>query len=232
MLEKKIETQVFNISSLKNIKEEFINLCLENDIIKFGEFTLKSGRVSPYFYNFGSFDSGYAISKLGQLYAALIINKNIDYDVIFAPAYKGIPLAIATVISLQEDFGINKPYCFNRKTPKDHGEKGELIGANLKWKKVLVLDDVITSGVSIENSIKLIESYGGKVTGSVISLNRQEQYSETIDKSSISMIEDKHNIDVYQLANLNDLIDYIAKSEKYKQHLYKISEYKENYCSY
>lgn len=213
------------------LSSNFIDLCIKKNALQFGDFTLKSGRKSPYFYNFGLFDDGESITELGKLYAQKIVEANINFDILFGPAYKGIPLVVATVIALREQYSINKPFCFNRKLIKQHGEKGELIGANLSG-NILILDDVITAGTAILESIKLIESYNASVCGAITSLDRQE-VAKNSTLSAIENLKQKFNLEVLSLARLDDILNYIKhkSNTNIKHYLPKILSYQNKYCS-
>ena len=155
-------------------KREFIDLALELGVLRFGEFTLKSGRVSPYFFNAGKFHSGGAIAKLGQFYASALLASGVKFDMLFGPAYKGIPLATTTGVALAEHHGIDLPYSYNRKEAKQHGEGGTIVGAPLHG-KVAIIDDVITAGTAVREVLALIQDAGAQVATVVVGLNRQER---------------------------------------------------------
>jgi orotate phosphoribosyltransferase len=156
------------------MSENFVDFCIECKVLLFGDFTLKSGLKSTVFFNAGLFNSGDKIQKLGEFYADCIVNSGIEFDVIFGPAYKGIPLAVCTSIALYEKYKISKPYAFNRKEIKDHGEGGSIVGGSMKGGRVLIVDDVITAGTAIKESLRVIENAGGKTVGVVIALDREE----------------------------------------------------------
>ena len=155
-------------------KQQFIEFALAHQVLKFGEFTLKSGRVSPYFFNAGLFNTGADLARLGGFYAAALQAAGLQYDVIFGPAYKGIPIATAVSVALFNQFNVDKPVCFNRKEAKDHGEGGNLIGSPLRG-KVLLVDDVITAGTAIRESMQLIQANEAQLSAVLIALNRQER---------------------------------------------------------
>jgi orotate phosphoribosyltransferase len=159
---------------MRAFQKEFVELALEIEVLKFGEFELKSGRISPYFFNSGLFNSGYAVAKLGHAYAAAVENIDFEIDMLFGPAYKGIPLVALTAAALAEHNDIDLPFCFNRKEAKDHGEGGALVGAPIEG-RVLILDDVITAGTAIRGAIDIIHRAGGKPAGILIALDRQER---------------------------------------------------------
>lgn len=192
-------------------KSEFLDLVTQNNILRFGEFTLKSGRVSPYFFNAGSFNRGGLLAELASFYARCI-HDNIASDfVLYGPAYKGIPLAAATVIKLAEDFGRDLPYAFNRKEAKDHGEGGNIVGAPLKG-DVVIIDDVITAGTSIRESVDIIKAQGARPKAVMIAVDRQERAGEG-SRSAVQAVEDEYGIPVYSIVNLNDIVEYGAHSD-------------------
>lgn len=207
-------------------QKQFIEFCIQNEVIRFGKFTLKSGRISPYFFDAGLFNSGHTISKLGTFYAQAIKNSAINFDILFGPAYKGIPLVVTTAIALAEKYNIDKPFCFNRKTAKNHGEGGNLIGAPLKG-KALVIDDVITAGTAINEAAKIIHSNKAKLCSVCVALNRQEKGTHKL--SAIQEIEQKYKIKVISIITLDDLITYVEKSSTLKKYLEKIKVYRKKY---
>ncbi len=192
-------------------KAEFLDLIIKNDILKFGEFTLKSGRISPYFFNAGRFDNGFLLSALAGFYAECI-HRNIDSNfVLYGPAYKGIPLAAATAIKLAEKFGKATPYAFNRKEVKDHGEGGSIVGAELSG-DVVIIDDVITAGTSIKESVEIITELGAVPKAVVIAVDRQERAGEG-GMSAVQAVEDQYGLPVYSIIDLGDIIAYGAASD-------------------
>jgi orotate phosphoribosyltransferase len=207
-------------------QREFIELSLQAQVLRFGEFKLKSGRTSPYFFNAGLFNNGQALAHLGQYYADAIVDSGIEFDVLFGPAYKGITLAASCAIALAEKHQRSVPYCFNRKEAKDHGEGGNLIGAPLSG-RVLIIDDVITAGTAIRESMAIIEAAGAQAAGVVIALNRQERGQGT--RSAIQEVEDNYNIPVISIISLEHLIDYIAQNNNYSQYLDAIEAYRKQY---
>jgi len=211
---------------MQTYQREFIELALSADVLRFGEFTLKSGRTSPYFFNAGLFNTGRSLAKLGQYYAATIVDSGIKFDTLFGPAYKGIPLASTCAIALSEKHGRNVPYCFNRKEAKEHGEGGSLVGAPLKG-KVLIIDDVITAGTAITESMDIIEANGAEAAGVVIALNRQERGKGEL--SAIQEIEQKYKIPVISIVSLEHLVSYINHEQKYATHLEAIQQYRQQY---
>lgn len=211
---------------MQDYQRAFIELALASDVLRFGEFTLKSGRTSPYFFNAGLFNTGQALAKLGQFYARAIVDSGVQFDTLFGPAYKGIPLAAGCAIALSEHHDRNVPYCFNRKEAKTHGEGGNLIGAPLQG-KILIIDDVITAGTAIRESMDIIEQAGAEAAGVVIALNRMERGQGEL--SAIQEIEASYDIPVISIVSLTDLIAYIGESQKYGQYLPAINSYREQY---
>jgi orotate phosphoribosyltransferase len=192
-------------------KSKFLDLVIKNKILQFGEFTLKSGRVSPYFFNAGRFDHGALLASLAEFYAQCI-NENIGGEfVLYGPAYKGIPLAAATAIKLAEQFERDIPYAFNRKEVKDHGEGGNIVGAPLIG-DIVIIDDVITAGTSVRESVELIKAEGAKLKAVVIAVDRQERAGEQ-QRSAVQAVEDEFGIPVYSVVSLDDIVAYSANSE-------------------
>jgi orotate phosphoribosyltransferase len=187
-------------------QREFIELAQQYDVLKFGEFTLKSGRVSPYFFNAGAFDSGRALAALGRCYAHRIVEAGIKFDVLLGPAYKGIPLASATAVALSDHHGLDIPFAYNRKEAKTHGEGGLLVGAPLEG-KVLVIDDVITAGTAVREVISLIDQAGAELAGVAIGLNRQERGEG--EMSAIQEVEQAHAVPVLSIIGMSDIIEYL-----------------------
>ena len=211
---------------MKQYQIDFIEFALERQVLKFGEFTLKSGRTSPYFFNAGLFNTGRDLARLGRFYAAALMDAGIDYDLLFGPAYKGIPIASATAIQLVEVHDVEKPYCFNRKEKKDHGEGGNLVGAELKG-KVMLVDDVITAGTAIRESMDLISANNAELAGVLIALDRQERGKGEL--SAIQEIERDYNSKVVSIITLNDLISYLEKQPGQEEALEKVSAYRAQY---
>lgn len=193
-------------------KSQFLDLVTQNDILRFGEFTLKSGRVSPYFFNAGSFDRGLLLSALAGFYARCI-QDNIESDfILYGPAYKGIPLAAATAIKLADDFSRDVAYAFNRKEAKAHGEGGTIVGAKLEG-AVVIIDDVITAGTSIRESVEIIRAQGAEPSAVVIAVDRQERAGEG-ERSAVQAVEDEFGIPVHAIVTLDDIVAYGAHSGK------------------
>ena len=213
---------------MKNYQKEFLHFVIENSILRFGEFTLKSGRVSPYFFNAGLFSTGSKLGFLAQSYAAAIADLTQDYDLLFGPAYKGIPLAAATALSLATRYGIDKPYCFNRKEAKDYGEGGFTVGAPLTG-RVLVIDDVITAGTAIREAVEIIQSAGAQLTSIVVAMDRQERGLD--ETSAIQEIEQTYGIEVAHIISLQDIIDFLQDTEDkaLAEHLPSVERYRSEY---
>jgi orotate phosphoribosyltransferase len=192
---------------VQDYRQAFVQFAVEHQALRFGEFTLKSGRVSPYFFNAGAFADGRALAALGGFYADAILDAGIEFDVLFGPAYKGIPLAAATAIALAERTGEPVPWCFNRKEAKDHGEGGNLVGAPLAG-RVLIIDDVITAGTAIRESLDLIRANGASAVGVAVMMDRQERGQGEL--SAIGELKRDHALDVVAIANLDGLIEFCA----------------------
>jgi len=207
-------------------KKRFIELAIKYQVLRFGEFTLKSGRVSPYFFNAGLFNSGYALAELGSCYAQTIIENDIDYDVLFGPAYKGIPLVAAIAYALSVNHDIDKPYAFNRKEAKDHGEGGLIVGAELNG-KVLIVDDVITAGTAIREAVDIIQAEGAITSAVLIALDRQEKGQGEL--SAIQEVRHDYGIEVFSIITMADLIDYLAGESSFGQDLVAMEGYRSQY---
>ena len=207
-------------------KKEFIDLSLELGVLRFGEFTLKSGRVSPYFFNAGLFSTGYAAAKLGRYYAAAIADAEVEFDMLFGPAYKGIPLATLAAAALAEHQNIDVPFAFNRKESKGHGEGGNIVGAPLEG-RVLIVDDVITAGTAVREAYQVIASAGAEVAGLVISLDRQERGQGQL--SAVQELRQSLGIPVIAIITLADLIDTLEESTEYEQYLQPVTEYRRQF---
>ena len=212
---------------MENYKQEFINFSLSQGVLKFGEFELKSGRISPYFFNMGLFNTGSTIAKLGDFYAQALVNEEKNFDLLFGPAYKGIPIVTSLASSLSKNHQIDKPFTFNRKEVKDHGEKGQLVGAPIKG-KVLIVDDVITAGTAIHEASNLISELNGEVMGILISLDRQEKGQGAL--SAVEEVSQKLNVPVISIVTLNDIIEYILEDGgELSQFIDQIKNYREKY---
>jgi len=207
-------------------KKEFIQLAIEYEVLRFGEFELKSGRVSPYFFNVGLFNTGRALSELGAAYAKAMLEENIECDVLFGPAYKGIPLVSAMAVALSAIHGMDKPYAFNRKEAKDHGEGGTIVGAPLAG-RVLIVDDVITAGTAIREAVDIIQAQGGEPAAVLIAMDRQEK--GLADKSAIQEVRDELGLCVHSIITLAELIEYMESDEQYAEHLFSMKAYRYDY---
>jgi len=211
---------------MQDYQQEFIDFALGCDVLRFGEFTLKSGRISPYFFNAGLFNTGEMLAKLGQYYAAAIVDSGIEFDVLFGPAYKGIPLGTATAVALAEHHGRNVPFAFNRKEAKAHGEGGSIVGAPLKG-KILIIDDVITAGTAIRESMDIIDAEGAKPAGVVIALDRQEKGKGEL--SAIQEVEQNFKIPVTSIVKLENLIAYLQNQSGKEELLQSVQAYRDEY---
>ncbi|TNH45157.1 orotate phosphoribosyltransferase [Photorhabdus luminescens] len=211
---------------MKAYQREFIELALKKQVLKFGEFTLKSGRKSPYFFNAGLFNTGRDLALIGRFYAAALLDSGIQCDLLFGPAYKGIPIATTTAVALAEHHDIDMPYCFNRKEAKDHGEGGTLVGSSLKGNVVLV-DDVITAGTAIRESMEIIKQHNATLAGVMICLDRQERGNGEI--SAIQEVERDYGCKVFSIITLNDLINYLSGQLEMKDHLDAVKAYRAQY---
>ena len=211
---------------MENYKQQFIEFALARQVLKFGEFTLKSGRISPYFFNAGLFNQGADLARLGEFYAVALQDAGLQYDMIFGPAYKGIPIATAVSIALFNRFHINKPVCFNRKEVKDHGEGGNLIGSPLRG-KVLLVDDVITAGTAIRESMQIIQANEAQLSAVLIALNRQERGNGEL--SAIQEVERDYQCDVLSIIDFADLMAFIETQPEYQQYLPAMRAYREQY---
>jgi len=211
---------------MQDYKREFLDFAIEIGVLRFGSFTLKSGRQSPYFFNSGLFNTGRSLARLGRYYASAIMASGIGFDLLFGPAYKGIPLAAATAIALADHHGRDVPYAFNRKEAKDHGEGGTTVGASLQG-RVLVIDDVISAGTSVRESVSIIESTGAQLAGVVISLDRQERGKG--ETSAIQEVESTFGVQVASIVTLSDLIEYLEPLDDKHAELEAIRAYREQY---
>lgn len=200
---------------MQDYQHDFLSFAIETEVLRFGEFTLKSGRKSPYFFNAGLFNTGSCLARLGRFYAAAIVASGIEFDILFGPAYKGIPLAAATAVALADHHSIDVPYCFNRKEAKTHGEGGNLVGAPLHG-RVLIIDDVITAGTAIRESLETIHVAGARAVGVVIALNRQERGKGIL--SAIQEVEQDLGTPVISIAALDQLVEFLeAKPDRAAQ---------------
>ena len=212
---------------MENYKQEFIQFSLAEGVLKFGEFKLKSGRISPYFFNVGLFNSGKSIHQLSQFYAKALIASQLEYDMLFGPAYKGISIVTSLASALSRDHQIDKPFAFNRKEMKDHGEKGLTVGAEIKG-RVVIVDDVITAGTAVNECARLITQLGGTLVGILISLDRQERGHTNL--SATAEVASKLNVPVVAIANLDDLINHLESVDsEADNYLQDIKKYRQRY---
>jgi len=213
-----------------SFRQDFIRFAIAQNVLCFGEFKTKAGRISPYFFNAGLFNDGNSLKQLTQFYARAISASNVQFDMLYGPAYKGIPLAAGTAIALAE-MGNNKPYCFNRKEAKDHGEGGNTVGAKLQG-NVLIIDDVISAGTSVRESIELIRAAGATPCAVVIALDRMELGQTTREQGGISAVQEvqrNYNIPVIAIATLQDLLEYLQQDKDVGQYLAAVQSYRDQY---
>ena len=211
---------------MKAWQRQFIEFAINKQVLKFGEFTLKSGRKSPYFFNAGLFNTGRDLALLGRFYAQALVDSGIDFDLVFGPAYKGIPIATTTAVALADHHDRDMPYCFNRKEAKDHGEGGTLVGSPLQG-KVMLVDDVITAGTAIRESMEIIAANQAKLAGVLISLDRQERGRGEI--SAIQEVERDYGCKVISIITLTDLITYLEEKPEMAEHLAAVRAYRSEY---
>ena len=211
---------------MKDYQREFIEFALSKQVLRFGEFTLKSGRTSPYFFNAGLFNTGRDLARLGRFYAAALQDSKIDYNLLFGPAYKGIPIATTTAVALADSYDIDMPYCFNRKEAKKHGEGGSLVGSPLEG-KVMLVDDVITAGTAIRESMEIIQAHGAELSGVLIALDRQEKGRAEL--SAIQEVERDFNTQVISIVTLANLISYLEEKPDMADSLASIKKYRTDY---
>ena len=211
---------------MRDYQKAFIEFALSRNVLRFGEFTLKSGRVSPYFFNAGLFNTGSALARLGRYYAEAIVDSGLAFDVLFGPAYKGIPLAATTCVALADHHERDMPYCFNRKEAKAHGEGGNIVGSPLQG-RILIIDDVITAGTAIREAMQLIETAGATPAGVVIALDRQEKGRGEL--SAIQEVEQQYGIPVLSIVKLEDLISYLEQQPAMQANLTAVRTYRERY---
>ena len=211
---------------MKDYQREFIEFALSKQVLRFGEFTLKSGRTSPYFFNAGLFNTGGDLARLGRFYATALAESGIDFDLLFGPAYKGIPIATTTAVALADHHNMDMPYCFNRKEAKTHGEGGSLVGSELKG-KVMLVDDVITAGTAIRESMEIIKAHGAELSGVLIALDRQEKGQGEL--SAIQEVERDFNTAVIAIVGLDDVITYLSEQGDMAEHLESVKAYRAQY---
>jgi orotate phosphoribosyltransferase len=212
---------------MKDYQRDFIKFVIEHNVLTFGEFILKSGRVSPYFFNTGMFQTGKTLAKLGEYYASTIVDKALEYDILFGPAYKGIPLVASTACALHHFYQKDIPYSFNRKETKDHGEGGQIVGCPLTG-QVLIIDDVITAGTAIRHSVHLIEANQAHLKAVVVALDRQEVGPDS-ELSAIQQMEQNFHIRIYSIVTLENIIDYLKDVGGYEKEIQDILNYRSLY---
>lgn len=211
---------------MKAYQREFIAFAIERGVLKFGEFTLKSGRKSPYFFNAGLFNRGGDLARLGRYYASALLDAGVGFDVLFGPAYKGIPIATTTAVALADHHNMDVPYCFNRKEAKTHGEGGNLVGSPLSG-RVMLVDDVITAGTAIRESMTLLEQNQASLAGVLIALDRQERGQGEL--SAIQEVERDFDTQVVAIVTLGDVVDYLNEQGGHETSIAAINDYRENY---
>ena len=215
---------------MKDYQREFIEFALDKQVLRFGEFTLKSGRTSPYFFNAGLFNTGGDLARLGRFYAQALADSNIEFDLLFGPAYKGIPIATTTAVALADHHNMDMPYCFNRKEAKKHGEGGSLVGSPLQG-KIMLVDDVITAGTAIRESMEIIKTHGAELSGVLIALDRQEKGQGEL--SAIQEVERDFATQVIAIVTLADVVTYLEEKvisqPELATSLASINTYRENY---
>lgn len=211
---------------MQDYQRDFLDFAINQGVLRFGEFTLKSGRISPYFFNAGLFNSGAALARLGRYYAAALVDAGLPFDMLFGPAYKGIPLVAAVAIALADQYGRDLPWCFNRKEAKDHGEGGLIVGAPLQG-RVLVVDDVMTAGTAIRETMTLLAAHQALPAGVLIALDRRERGQGAL--SAVQEVERAHAIAVTSIVNLDDLVAYLAEQPNYAEDLARMRDYRAQY---
>ncbi len=211
---------------MQDFQREFIEFAIARNVLKFGEFTLKSGRISPYFFNAGLFNKGGDLAKLGRYYAAALTHAKIEFDLLFGPAYKGIPIATTTAVALYDQYGVDIPYCFNRKEAKAHGEGGTLVGSELKG-RIMLVDDVITAGTAIRESMDIINAHDASLAGVLIALNRQERGKGEL--SAIQEVERDYGTKVISIVSLSDVVAYLKEQGQADEHVNAIEAYRNQY---
>ncbi|CDU10845.1 orotate phosphoribosyltransferase [Vibrio coralliirubri] len=211
---------------MKAYQREFIEFALEKEVLKFGEFTLKSGRKSPYFFNAGLFNTGRDLARLGRFYAAALVDSGIEFDVLFGPAYKGIPIATTTAVALADHHDVDTPYCFNRKEAKNHGEGGNLVGSALEG-RIMLVDDVITAGTAIRESMEIIQANGADLAGVLVAIDRQEKGKGEL--SAIQEVERDFGCAIISIVSLTDLVTFLEEKGTDAAHLESVKAYRAQY---
>ena len=213
---------------MKAYQSEFLDLALELEVIQFGEFTLKSGRVSPYFFNAGRFNTGYAAAKLARCYASAIADLDVEFEVLFGPAYKGIPLVALSAAALAEHHDLDLPFAFNRKEAKDHGEGGAVVGASLSGRTVLIVDDVITAGTAIKEVASVIIAAGGTPVGVLVALDREEIGSRARIPAK-QQLEADIGLTIHSIVTLSDFVEHLEENDEYSAQLPAVKAYRNRY---
>lgn len=211
---------------MKAYQREFIEFALEKEVLKFGEFTLKSGRKSPYFFNAGLFNTGRDLARLGRFYAAALADSGIEFDVLFGPAYKGIPIATTTAVALADHHDVDTPYCFNRKEAKNHGEGGNLVGSELEG-RIMLVDDVITAGTAIRESMEIIQANGADLAGVLVAIDRQEKGKGEL--SAIQEVERDFGCAIISIVSLMDLVTFLEEKGTDAANLEAVKAYRAEY---
>ncbi|MER2526634.1 MAG: orotate phosphoribosyltransferase [Candidatus Competibacter denitrificans] len=211
---------------MQDYQRDFLDFAISRGVLRFGEFTLKSGRASPYFFNAGLFASGAALARLGRYYAAALVDAGLPFDTLFGPAYKGIPLVSAVAVALADQYGCDLPWCFNRKEAKDHGEGGLIVGAPLQG-RVMIIDDVITAGTAIRETMAILATHKATPAGVLIALDRRERGQGEL--SAVQETERTYGIPVTSIVNLDDLVAYLAEQPNYAEYLEKMRDYRAQY---
>lgn len=211
---------------MKAYQREFIEFAIEREVLRFGSFTLKSGRQSPYYFNFGLFNTGSALAKLGQYFAQALVDSGIECDVILGPAYKGIPLATAMAVALSEQHGIDMPYSFNRKEAKVHGEGGSIVGAELKG-RVAIVDDVITAGTAIREVMTLIKAHDANPVATFIAIDRMEKGQSNL--SAIQEVERDYNLKVVSIISFNEVLEFLQESGNKQAEVAAMLKYRQDF---
>ena len=211
---------------MQDYQRQFLRFAFDTGVLRFGEFTLKSGRRSPYFFNAGLFNTGTALARLGRFYAQAIVDSGLSFDLLYGPAYKGIPLAAATAIALADHHQRDCPYAFNRKESKDHGEGGTIVGHTLAG-RVLIIDDVITAGTSVSESVDIIASHGAQPAGVVIALDREERGRD--GPSAVQEVGERFGVPVFSIVTLTDLVSFLEESSAAREHLGPLRDYRRHY---
>ncbi|MEO6471207.1 MAG: orotate phosphoribosyltransferase [Aeromicrobium sp.] len=207
-------------------QREFIEFALEHEVLRFGDFTLKSGRQSPYFFNAGLFNTGERLAGLGRFYAAAVVESGLEFDVMLGPSYKGIPIASATAVQLAEHFGRDIPWCFNRKEAKDHGEGGLIVGSPLTG-RVLIVDDVITAGTAIREVMDIVSAEGAEAVGVIVAVDRQERGNGEL--SAIQEVERDFGVSVLSIITLGQIVEYLEETGRDAEHLDAVRGYRDEY---